>query len=97
MLHTVNKSPLMFGNLESLLRIALADEPILLYEDGVYAAVKGAASEDLVRRTLDKHPVYALQADLEARGLTSLIDGIEVINYDGFVELIEQHHVAPWL
>jgi tRNA 2-thiouridine synthesizing protein B len=97
MLYTVNKSPLMFGNLESLLRIAPADEPILLYEDGVYAAVKGAASEELVRQTLDKHPVYALQADLEARGLTSVIDGIEVVNYDGFVELIEQHHVVPWL
>jgi len=97
MLYTVNKSPLMFGNLKSLLRIAPADEPILLYEDGVYAAAKGAASEDLVRQALDKHPVYALQADLKARGLTSLIDGIEIVNYDSFVELIEQHHVVPWL
>ena len=46
---------------------------------------------------LAQHPVYALQADLEARGLTSLVEGIQVISYEGFVELVEQHHVVPWL
>jgi tRNA 2-thiouridine synthesizing protein B len=97
MLYTINKSPLMFGNLKSALRVAPADEPILLYEDGVYAAAAGAASADLAQQALAQHPVYALQADLEARGLTSLVEGIQVINYDGFVELVEQHHVIPWL
>ena len=97
MLYTVNKSPLMFGNLKSVLGIASADDPILLYEDGVYAAARGTASEELVRQALDDHPVYALDVDLEARGLVALIDGIQVIDYDGFVELVEQHHVVPWL
>ena len=97
MLYTLNKSPLMFSNLKSVLRIAPAGEPILLYEDGVYAAAQGTATEDLVRQALEQHTVYALQADVEARGLTALIDGIEVIDYGGFVELVEQHHVVPWL
>lgn len=97
MLYTINKSPLMFGNLKSVLRVAPEGDPILLYEDGVYAAVKGAASEGLVSQALGSHPVYALKADLDARGLTSLADGIEVIDYDGFVELVEQHNVVPWL
>ena len=97
MLYTINKSPLMFGNLKSVLRVAPAGEPLLLYEDGVYAAVAGAASEELAQQALAHHPVYALQADLEARGLTSLVEGIQVISYDGFVELVEQHHVVPWL
>jgi tRNA 2-thiouridine synthesizing protein B len=97
MLYMVNKSPLMFGNLKSALRIAPAGEPILLYEDGVYAAVAGAASEGTIRQALERHPVYALKADLEARGLTGLVDDIQVIDYDGFVELVEQHDVAPWL
>jgi len=97
MLYMVNKSPLMFGNLKSVLGIAPAGEPILLYEDGVYAAVKGAASEDLVRQALEQRPVYAVRADLEARGLTALLDGIQVVDYDGFVQLVEQHHVVPWL
>jgi len=97
MLYTVNKSPLMFGNLESVLRVAPSGEPILLYEDGVYAAAAGAASEDLIIQALGDHPVYALKADLEARGLARLVDGIQVVDYDGFVELVEQHHVVPWL
>ena len=97
MLYTINKSPLMFGNLKSALRIVPSGDPILLYEDGVYAAVRGTASQDIVEQALEQHPVYALQADLEARGLVSLIDEVQVIDYDGFVELVEQHHVAPWL
>jgi len=97
MLYTVSKSPLMSGNLRSALGIAPAGEPILLYEDGVYAAASGAASEELIRQALEQHPVYALQADLAARGITRLVDGVQVIDYDGFVELVEQHDVAPWL
>ena len=97
MLYTVNKSPLMFGNLKSVLRLAPGGEPILLYEDGVYAAAQGTASENLIQQVLNQHPVYALQADLQARGLASLVDGIQVIDYEGFVELVEQHHVVPWL
>ena len=97
MLYTVNKSPLMFGNLRSVLRVAPAGQPILLYEDGVYAAAQGTASEELIQQALKRHPVYALQADLEARGLASLVDGIQIIDYEGFVELVEQHHVVPWL
>jgi tRNA 2-thiouridine synthesizing protein B len=96
MVYTINKSPFMFGNLKSVLAIAPEGDPILLYEDGVYAAVKGASSDDLVSQALGSHPVYALQADLDARGLTKLADGIEVIDFDGFVELVEQHNVVPW-
>ena len=97
MLYMINKSPLMFGNLKSALRIAPAGSPILLYEDGVYAAVRGAASESLIQQALKEHPVYALQADLEARGLKRLIEGVQVIDYIGFVRLVEQHNVVPWL
>jgi tRNA 2-thiouridine synthesizing protein B len=97
MLYTVNKSPLMFANLRSLLRVASAGEPILLYEDGVYAAAAGAASEALTKEALAHHPVYGLQADVEARSLTELIEGIQVIDYAGFVSLVERHPVVPWL
>lgn len=97
MLHMVNKSPLMYGNLRSMLRIARAGEPILLYEDGVYAAAKGAVSEGLIQEALQRHPVYALKADVEARGLSRLVEGVQLVDYEGFVELVEQHHVVPWL
>jgi tRNA 2-thiouridine synthesizing protein B len=97
MLYTVNKTPFSTNNLESALRVAPAGAPILLYEDGVYAAVDGARSAGWMKEALTNHPMYALEADLEARGLTRVIQGIQVINYDGFVELVEQHDVAPWL
>jgi tRNA 2-thiouridine synthesizing protein B len=97
MLYTVNKSPLMFNNLATLLRVAPSSSPILLYEDGVYAAAKGTAAQGLIEQTLSRHDVYALQADLDARGIKALVNGIRVIGFDGFVELVEQHHVVPWL
>ena len=97
MLYMVNKSPLIHNNLETCLRIAPPEEPILLYEDGVYAVAPGAKSEALVREALQAHPFYALKADLETRGLQQCIEGLEVIGYDGFVALIEEHDVVPWL
>ena len=97
MLYTVNKSPLSTTSLRSVLRIAPAGAPILLYEDGVYAAAPGTGSAATVERALQSHPVFALDADLEARGLSAVLEGVRVIGYDGFVELVEQHDVAPWL
>lgn len=97
MLFTVNKSPFSYRNLETCLRLAPAGAPILLYEDGVYAAKAGTQVEGLVREALARRPVYALEADLRARGIESRIEGVRVIDYSGFVELVEQHPVVPWL
>jgi tRNA 2-thiouridine synthesizing protein B len=79
MLHTVNKSPLGSSSLESALRVAAADSPILLLEDGVYAASAGARSAELALAALRSYPVYALGPDLEARGIQRIIPGIRVI------------------
>jgi tRNA 2-thiouridine synthesizing protein B len=87
----------MFGNLRSLLRIAPAGDPILLYEDGVYAAAGGPATADLIAEAVGSHPVYALKADLDARGLSTVAAGVQIVDYAGFVELVEQHPVVPWL
>lgn len=97
MLFTVNKSPFGHRNLESCLRLAPAGAPILLYEDGVYAAKSGTRVEGVVRAALATHPVYALEADLKARGVEDLVAGVRVIGYPGFVELVEEHPVVPWL
>ena len=97
MLYTVNKSPFSANSLRSVLRVAQAGSPVLLYEDGVYAAMPGARSASTVTSAMSDHPIYALDADLEARGIGTVIDGIRVIGFDGFVELVEQHDVAPWL
>jgi tRNA 2-thiouridine synthesizing protein B len=97
MLYTINKSPFEERNLESALRIAPQGTPILFYEDGVYAAAKGTQFEPLVRAALLAHPIFALDADLKARGVARTVEGVQVIGYDGFVELVEAHLVVPWL
>jgi len=97
MLYMVNKSPLMTHNLETCLTVAPKGAPILLYEDGVYGAMEGTRFSGRLQAALEHHPVYALEADLETRGIQRVIEGVQVIDYDGFVGLVEEHDVAPWL
>lgn len=89
MLHTVNKSPFEKNSLNTCLRLSQAGSHILLIEDGVYAALTGTSIEDRIREGMRSRKFYALDADLKARGLASekLIDGIEIVGYNKFVEL----------
>ena len=99
MLHIVNKSPFEKTTLESCLRIARPGSALLLIEDAVYAAAKGNAIEGRMREAAESLAVYALAPDLEARGMKdSTIDGIRLIDYGGFVDLVTAHEtVQSWL
>ena len=97
MLFTVNKSPFKNKNYESLLGYVTAETPILLYEDGVYAASAGSSVEESLKKVLKETEVYVLGPDLSARGIENIVEGVKVIDYSGFVELVEQHNVSPWL
>lgn len=97
MLFTVNKSPFTIKNFESVLGYVTDKTPILLYEDGVYAASVGSSVEESVKKVLQETQVYALGPDLSARGIEKTIDGVRVIDYSGFVELVEKHNVSAWL
>lgn len=97
MLHTINKSPFQSDSVSTCLRFAQNGDPILLIEDGVYAAASKGKYADQVKGQMATNPLYALSGDLKARGVSSLIDGITVIDYEGFVELVEQHQVNSWL
>jgi tRNA 2-thiouridine synthesizing protein B len=99
-LYTVNKSPFDKNSLDSCLKFASEGAAILLIEDGVYGAVKGAASEGKVTSAMGDKKVYALGPDLKARGLSEdrVIDGIEIVDYAGFVDLVEANDkVQAWL
>ncbi len=100
MLHTVNKSPFERNTLTACLGHALPESAVLLIEDGVYAAVNGTTFEKDVRAAMENRSLYVLGPDLLARGLTAdqVIDGIQVVDYGGFVELTEKHDkVQAWL
>jgi len=98
-LHTVNKSPYEKNSVGSCLAHANSGSSILFYEDAVYATMKGASIEQLVTGT-EGVKLYALGADLKARGITDdkLIDGIEIVDYAGFVDLSAEHdRVQAWV
>ena len=98
MLNIVNKSPLERDSLASCLRMA-APGAILLIEDGVYGALHGTAIAAKVRDALGRFRIYALRPDLEARAVADRVqDGITVVDYDGFVDLVAEHHACQsWL
>ena len=100
MLHTINKSPFERNALDSCLRLAQKGAPVLFLEDGVYAATKNTSVSDTVAGLAKDHPVYVLGPDLRARGLGEdrLLDGVTVIDYPGFVDLVVEHGTTQsWL
>lgn len=99
-LHTVNKSPYEKSSLDSCLRYAKEGSAVLLYEDGVYAALKGASVEGTVSNAAQNVKFYVLGPDLKARGIAEdrVIDGITVVDYAGFVDLsVEHDKVSAWV
>jgi tRNA 2-thiouridine synthesizing protein B len=98
-LHTVNKSPYEKSSVGSCIGHALEGSSILFYEDAVYAAIKGSSIEQLITSAKGVK-LYALGADLKARGIgdDKLIDGVEIVDYAGFVDLSADHDkVQAWV
>lgn len=98
MLHIINKSSTENDALESCLKHALPNSAILLYENAVLNAVKGSAASHLLEKFTMTHKIHVLLSDIEARGIKDkMMPGIEIINYEGFVDLVIKHkQVQPW-
>lgn len=98
-LHTVNKSPFDTVAMESCLTHCKPGSSLLLIEDGIYAALKGAKYSDAVTSAMKDISVYVLGPDLEARGVQDrLLDGVKIVDYAGFVDLsVEHDKVQAWL
>ena len=96
MLHLVNKSPYAASSLETASSMVKGDDALLLIEDGVYAAIRNSKAA----AKLDGLKVSVLGPDLAARGIgeDKLIDGVTVIDYAGFVDMVEANDkVQSWL
>ncbi len=99
-LHVINKSPFESNSLDTCLRLAKKGSAILLIEDGIYATQKNTGAEAMVDGAIVKHSVYALTPDLDARGIdkNKLIEGISLVDYNGFVQLATEYDkVQSWL
>lgn len=99
-LHTVNKSPFERNSLHSCLGHLTVGDAVLMIEDGVLGARKGSVAVAMVQAAMPDCKVYALAADLAARGIKAedVIDGVQLVDYGGFVDLVTQHaRTAAWL
>ena len=99
-LHTVNKSPFERNSLEACVRLAKKGSSVLMFEDGVYGAMKGTSKSDMVTSAMKDLTFYVLGPDLKARGVDEgkLIDGVKVVDYNGFVNLtVENDKAQAWL
>ncbi|MTH47776.1 sulfurtransferase complex subunit TusB [Intestinirhabdus alba] len=89
MLHTLHRSAWL-TDIGSLLRLVKEGDALLLLQDGVTAAVEGGRFLEILRGAPIK--VYALQEDVEARGLTGQIsDSVVRVSYTDFVRLTVEH------
>ena len=99
-LHLINHSPWESDSLQSCLRLASTGSAILLYENGVYAALCDTAMSARVTESRERLRWYVLEPDLAARGIETerLMAGIELIDYHGFVKRVTEHRpIQSWL
>ena len=99
-LHTVNKSPLDRNTLESAVKHASKGNAVLMIEDGIYGAMQSTHKSGLVTDAMGDISFYVMGPDLKARGIdeSKVIDGIKIIDYKGFVELVAEHDATQsWL
>jgi len=100
MLHTINKSPFENSTMSSCIEMCSQDSSILFIEDGVISVMKSTKFSELVENALKEFKMYVLKPDLEARGLSlnNVIEGVEIVGYDEFVDLTTEHKtVQSWL
>lgn len=96
MLHLINESPFESMSLDDCLKYAAKGGSILLYEDGVYAAMPGTSVADKMSVVAKDYKVYVLTEDLKLRGVEKVMDGVKEIDYAGFVDLVEANKTASW-
>lgn len=96
MLHLINESPFESMCLDDCLKYASKGSSIILYEDGVYAAMPGSSVADRMSAAAKDYKVYVLSEDLKMRGVDKVMDGITEVDYAGFVGLVEENKTASW-
>jgi tRNA 2-thiouridine synthesizing protein B len=96
-LHLINNPSNALQSCLRIARIAKKDSVILLIEDAVIAVTKNSAISEQIKNYLVDNKVYVLEPDLKARGIRRIIEGVEKVDYDGFVKLtVEYNGVQSW-
>ena len=99
-LHTINKSPFERNALQSCIAHLSPGDVMLLIEDAVVGARKNTSIAQSLGARQAGTRICVLGPDLAARGvkLADLIDGVEIVDYRGFVDLASANdRVCSWL
>lgn len=97
LLYQLKRSPFMSHDLDQVLIVAKEGSHILLYQDGVMAAaISPVTREWLAKANEAGVKVHALSEDLSARGIKEPMVGIDIIDYAGWVDLVEQFQTVSW-
>ena len=95
-LHVIAHSPFGDNRLQSCLRILGADDALLLCGDAVYALRTGTEPQRLLQAASLEARLYALDEDLQARGIDSAL--AKAVDYPAFVALsLMYDKVNSWL
>jgi tRNA 2-thiouridine synthesizing protein B len=93
----VKRSPFMSHDLDQILIVAKEGSHIMLYQDGVTAAADSPITREWLAKATDAGVmVHALSEDLSARGIKEPMGGIDVIDYSGWVDLVETLQTISW-
>jgi len=95
MLYTISTSP-YYGDFDSLISLLTEQDEVLLLQDGVLLGHKvssGNKDNNFLMQLKDKGiQVFALQNDVEARGLMPYMSSyVRQISYVDFVQLTVKH------
>lgn len=97
-LHLLSHSPFDDSRLDSCLLLLGADDGILLTGDATYALRPGSKPAQALQALPAGNALFALQEDLQARGLDDAPSRVAAVDYPGFVELCTHFEkVNAWL
>lgn len=96
-LHVVSSSPFSDDRLSSCLRLLGSGDGLLLCGDATYATQPGTLHAESLSTLSDDIALFALEEDIQARGLQSA-GKLQQVDYPGFVTLaIRFDKVNSWL
>lgn len=97
-LHLLSHSPFGDGRFVSCLQLLSPDDGVLLTGDAVYALRADTNPALAIEQLPTNNGIFALQEDLQARGMDGISSRITVVDYPGFVELCARFDkVNAWL
>ncbi len=97
-LHLLAHSPFNDNRFSSCLPLLAETDGLLLSGDAVYALQPESATLQSLQQLADGIALFALQEDLDARGLDALPERVTAVDYAAFVELcIAFNRVNSWL